>query len=420
MIRSRGIGMTAVVAVFLSWSLPISAQTAAQDTISSRTGPHTSTIGMVVGPYGSFLLSPQIILDTVFTDNLFATKSDKSADIKFVFKPSFSLSSDWVNHSVKFSAKADQSKHVDNIDENALDYGFDLSGRLDALGQSNLTASLIFDKKTLDRGDPNDLVAGVIETEQTVFTTSTIKLGGLYNENVISVKLDVIANRIDFDDAGDTNNDDRDSINVKSTARAGYEWVPGVISFIEATHDLRHFDRAVDDEGFKRSSRGFEVLLGGALDFSAVTFMELGLGYIKQDFGKQRVQKLGPTKGFSFKGSLIWNPTDLMTITGNMRRTVNETTLAGASSALTSTFGLRADYGLFKELLLSAGSNLEIQSFDGIGQVDKLLKIDLGGKYFIGPYFIANIKYTYEERFSDDSSGSFVKNGMIFSLTAKF
>ena len=414
--------MTAVVAVFLSWSLPVSAQTAAQDTISSRTGPHTSTIGMVVGPYGSFLLSPQFIVDTVFTDNLFATKSDKSADIKFVFKPSFSLSSDWVNHSLKFSAKADQSKHVDNIDENALDYGFDLSGRLDALGQSNLTASLIFDKKTLDRGDPNDLVAGVIETEQTVFTTSTIKLGGLYNENVISVKLDVIANRIDFDDAGDTNNDDRDSINVKSTARDGYEWVPGVIAFIETTHDLRHFDRAVDDEGFKRSSRGFEVLLGGALDFSAVTFMELGLGYIKQDFGKQKtgVQKLGPTKGFSFKGSLIWNPTDLMTITGNIRRTVNETTLAGASSTLTSTFGLRADYGLLKELLLSAGSNLEIQSFDGIGQVDKLLKIDLGGKYFIGPYFIANIKYTYEERFADDSSGSFVKNGMIFSLTAKF
>ena len=133
--------------------------------------------------------------------------------------------------------------------------------------------------------------------------------------------------------------------------------------------------------------------------------MELGLGYIKQDFGKQKpdVQKLGPTKGFSFKGSLIWNPTDLITITGNMRRTVNETTLAGASSALTSTFGLKADYGLFKELLLSAGSNLEIQSFDGIGQVDKLLKIDLGGKYFIGPYFIADAKYTYEERFADDS-----------------
>jgi hypothetical protein len=402
--------MTAVVAASLSWSLQASAQTAAQDTVSSRTGPHTTTIGMVVGPFGSFLLSPQFILDTVFTDNLFATKSDKSADIKYVFKPSFSLSSDWVNHSLKISAKADQSKHVDNIGENALNYGLDISGRLDALTQSNLTASVNFGKTTSGRGDPNDVVAGVIETEQTISTKSTIKLGGLYNENVISVKLDVIGTRTDFDDAGETNNDDRDSLNMKTTARVGYAWVPGAVAFIEATHDLRHFDRAVDGEGFKRSSRGYEVLLGGVLDFSAVTFVELGIGYIKQDFGKQKpdVQKLGPTKGFSFKGSLIWNPTDLMTITGNMRRTVNETTLAGASSALTSTFGLRADYGLLKELLLSAESTLEIQSFDGIGQVDKLLKIDLGGKYFIGPYFIANIKYTYEERFADDSSGSFL------------
>ena len=422
MIRARRIGMTAVVAVFLSWSLPVSAQTAAQDSIASRIGPHTAPIGMVVGPYDSFLLFPKFILDTEFTDNLFAVKTNKSADIAFIFKPSFDLSSDWVNHSLKFSAQAEQSKFVDNVEENSLDYGFGISGKLDALDKSNLTASLVFDKKHQGRGDPNDDVAGVFESELTNFTTSTIKLGGLYNEDVILVKIDIKADRIDFDDAGTTNNDDRDSLLVKTTARVGYEWVPGSTAFVEASHDLRHFDTSVDDEGFKRSSRGFEILLGNTLDISAVTFVEFGLGYIKQDFGKQNpgTQKLGPTKGISFKGSLIWNPTDLLTITGKMRRTVNETTLAGASSALTSTFELKADYGLLEELLLSAGANLDIQSFDGIGQVDKLLKIELGAKYFIGPHFIADAKFTYEERFADDPAGSFVKNGLIFSLTAKF
>ncbi len=198
--------------------------------------------------------------------------------------------------------------------------------------------------------------------------------------------------------------------------------MPGSTSFVEVSHDLRHFDTSVDDDGFKRSSRGYEILLGNTLDLSAVTFAELGVGFVKQDFGKQppTSQKLGPTKGISFKGSLIWNPTDLMTITGNLRRKVNETTIPGASSAFTSSFGLKADYGLLEELLLSAGVNLDIETFDGIGRTDKLLKFELGGKYFIGPFFIADAKYTYQERFADDPGGSYVNNGLLFSLTARF
>ena len=420
MIRTNSVGVAAVVATFFLWSLPVGAQTALEDSIAGRTRPHTDPIGMVVGPYGSFLLSPQFTLETEFTDNLFSVESGKLADVLFSFKPKIDLRSDWVNHSLEFSADAVQTKHIDNVEENFLDYKFGVKGRLDALETSNLTASLGFQKSTQSRGDVDEDVAGVVETEQTTSTKSTIQFGGLYNEDVYLVKLDFNLDLFDFEDAGTTNNDDRDRIQFKSTARVGYEWVPGSTAFVEATYDIRHFDIAVDDSGLKRSSRGYEFLIGNTLDLSAVTFAELGVGFIKQDFGAQRASKLGPTKGFSFKGSLIWNPTDLITITGNLRREVNETTLPDASSAFTSSFELKADYGPLEELLLSAGANLDIESFDGIGRLDKLLKIDIGAKYFIGPHFITEAKYTYEERFADDPEGSFVNNGLIISLTARF
>lgn len=414
--------MTTVVATFLLWSFPVLAQTAAQDSIAVRTRPHTDPIGMVVGPSDSFLLFPKIVLETEFTDNLFSEDNDKAADVAFVFKPSFVLSSDWVNHSLKFSATVEQTKYIDNIGENTLAYGFDISGRLDALEKSNLSASLSSDKNQQGRGDPDDDVAGVFESELTEFTTSTIKLGGLYDEDVILVKLGVKADLIDYDDAGTTNNDDRDRIQVKTTVRVGYQWVPGSTAFVEASYDLRQFDTSVDDSGFKRSSRGFEFLLGNTFDISAVTFVELGVGFVRQTFGDQlpSVQKLGPTQGISFKGSLIWNPTDLMTITGKLRRSIKETTIPGASSALVSSFGLKVDYGLLEELLLSAGANLDIETFDGVDRSDKLLKFQLGAKYFIGPFFIADAKYTYEERFADAPGGSFVNNGFILSLTTRF
>ncbi len=424
LIRAKRIGITTVVATVLLWSFPVPAQTALEDSIASRTRPLSDPIGMVVGPYDSFLLFPKFIVDTEFTDNLFAEKADKSADISVVFKPSIEVTSDWDNHNLKFMATAEQAKYLDNIDENSLDYSFNLSGGLDALEKSNLNAGLSLIKSHQDRGDPDDITGG-FETEITEITdstTATVRLGGLYNEDVILVKLDIKADRIDFEDAGDTENDDRDRIEVKTTARLGYEWVPGSTAFVEASYDLRHFDTSVDDSGFKRSSRGFEVLLGNTLDLTAVTFVELGVGFIRQTFGSQPtgIPNIGPTQGFSFTGSLVWNPTDLVTLTGNMRRQVRETTAVDAASAFTSTFELKADYGPLEELLLSTKATLSIESFDGIDQVDKVLTFELGGKYFLGAYFIAEAKYTYENRLADDSAGSFVNNGLIISLTARF
>ena len=422
MIRAKRVGATAAAAILLFCSLPVSAQTALEDSIANRTGPHTKPIGMVVGPFGSFLLFPKVTLENQYTDNLFSEEADKNADIAFVLKPSFTISSDWDNHAVNFSATAAQARYIDNVGENSLDYGFDLNGRLDALTKSTLSAALVFDKKHQDRGDPDDDVAGVFESEITEFTTATIKLGGSYNEDVILVRLDIKADRLDFDDAGTTNNDDRDRLEAKTTARLGYEWVPGSTAFIETSYNIREFDAAVDDDGFKRSSRGFEVLLGNTLDLTSVTFAELGVGFVRQTFDTQPAgaRSLGPTQGFSFKGSLVWNPTDLMTITGNLRREVRETTITGASSAFTSSFELKVDYGLLKELLLSAGTKFDLETFDGIGRTDKLLKVELGGKYYIGPFFIADVKYSYENRFADEPGGSFVNNLLIFSLTARF
>lgn len=416
--QAKDIVMVAGFASLILWSLPASTQTARQDSIASRTKPHTEPIGMVVGPYDSFLLFPQFILETEFTDNLFSARDDKSSDIAFVLKPSFLVKSDWVNHSLTISGNATHKKLVENISEDTLSYGITVNGQFSMLEQGNLNASLSFKQDQQGRGEVDD----EDEQERTEFTTATLKLGGLYNEDAILVKLDVKIDRIDYEDAGTTNNDDRDRLLVKSTLRTGYEWVPGSTAFIEASYNIRHFDTSVDDDGFKRSSRGFEILLGNTLDVSAVTFVELGVGYIKQDFEAQlpSAQKLGPTKGFSFSGDLVWNSSDLLTFSGTMRRSINDTTIAGASSAFTSSFGLKADYGFLEELLLTAEVNLNVETFDGINRTDKLVKFNLGGNYFIGSNFIVNAKYTYEERIADDDTDSYTSNGFIFSLTARF
>ena len=110
MIRAKCIGAAAVAALMVSYSLPAEAQTALEDSIANRVRPTSEPIGMVVGPYDSFLLFPKFQLDTEITDNLFAVETDKSADITLLFKPSVEITSDWDNHNLKFIAKAEQAK----------------------------------------------------------------------------------------------------------------------------------------------------------------------------------------------------------------------------------------------------------------------------------------------------------------------
>ena len=296
-----------------------------------------------------------------------------------------------------------------------------VQGRLDALANSELTASLSFDEKHQDRGDPDDDVGGVFESEQTIFRVTTLKLGGKYNEDAILLKLDVKVDRSDFDDAGATNNDDRDRVEVETRARIGYEWVPGSTAFVEVAVDIREFDDEIDDNNFKRSSRGYEVLLGNTLDLSGVTFAELGVGFVRQNFSDQLAgtPNLGPTQGVSFKGSLVWNPTDLLTVTGKLRREVRETTIAGASSAFTSTFELGVDYGMLENLIFGAKSKFSIESFDGIDQEDKVIEFELDAEYLIGPNVVVKAEYRFEDRIADTPGGSFVVNTFMLSLVAR-
>ena len=409
-----------VVAVPGLMSVPAASQTALEDSVLSRPRPD-DPIGIVAGPYDSFLFFPKLEVGTEFTDNLFSDTVGKKADFAVVLKPSFKYRSDWDNHSVEVTGQAENTRYYDNIDENSLDYGLSVAGRLDVREKTEISSTLKFDRKHQDRGDPDDEVGGIFEGDLTIFRVATLSLGAKYNPDVILLKLDTEATYSDFDDAGATNNDDRDRLEFEARGRVGYEWVPGSTAFIETAIDIREFDKEIDDNGFKRSSDGFEILLGNTLDLSGVTFVEFGVGYIRQDFPDQVAgsPNLGPTKGISFKGDLIWNPTDLLTVTSKMRREVRETTVPGAASAFTSTFDLGVDYDMFDNFILGTKAKYSIESFDGIDQTDTSTNLELNAKYFIGPNYVGKARYLYKERVTDDPDGGFIGNSFMLSIVVQ-
>ena len=128
---------------------------------------------------------------------------------------------------------------------------------------------------------------------------------------------------------------------------------------------------------------------------------------------------LAPCPPLVAPARLLWNPTDLMTLTGEARREVRETTVAGASSAFTSAFSLKADYELLTNLILNGLVYYDIEDFEGIARQDEFLRLGIGARYLIGRNVVVEAGYEFEDRDSDAVGDSFTENMLKLSLFVK-
>jgi hypothetical protein len=208
-----------------------------------------------------------------------------------------------------------------------------------------------------------------------------------------------------------------DTIELDEVLLVGGKKVHVGTPFVEGAVDLRDLDDAADDNGFRRDSEGYEILVGATLDVSGVTFVELSGGYRRQAFDDPR---LDDAAGFSFDGRVVWNPTDLLSLTARARRLVRETTVSNASSAFTSVFALSADYELLDNLVLNARLGYEIEDFQGIDREDDLLTFDLGARYLVGPNFSLGATYGFESRESDVAADDYTANTLRVFASVQF
>ncbi len=410
--RAARLGVAAATAVAGVHGAAL-AQTALEDSVANRPRPDFDPIGIPVGPAESFRLFPSLGVAAEYTDNLFRTGSNEVSDEIVLVSPGFNLRSDWVRHGMTLGATATIARHAENASENWVDFDTYASGRLDIADAGNVTVTASLQRGHEARGTPDDQN----QTEPTVFYVGSFDVAGGYAAGALAFRAEFTARRRDFRDAGTLNNDDRDRNEYALRGRVAYEVVPGTAAFVEGALDVRDFDERFDDNGLERSSHGYELLAGGSFDISGVTFAEIGIGYRRQTFDDPTLK---PAAGFSFSGRLTWNPTDLLSVNGGIRRLVRETTVVGASAAFASIFTLSADYELLDNLLLNAGVEYEIEDFKGIDRSDDLLTLEFGGRYMLGSLLSLGAGWTYEDRGSDVPGNGYTANTLRLSATLRF
>lgn len=379
-------------------------------TVMERSRPRLDPAGIRVG---GFDLLPTLGFEVRRNDNIFAGSDTRIGDTILSVQPGFDMRSDWSRNRLRFFGDAAINRFSDNSAEDFENWRLGAAGEL-ALGDGRLDGEVSHADLREDRTSPDDRQG----LERNRFTRDIF--AGRYRHRAGRLLLtgDARFETLDFDPTpaaggGFIPNDDRDRDEVRLGMRGAIEMSPDYALFVEAATTRISFDQEVDRFGFQRSSEGYDLIGGVEFDLSAKTFGEFYVGYLEAEFDDPRFQDAG---GAVFGADLTWNVTGLTTITVNGSRTLERTTIPGASGIFTTRLGARIDHELRRQLLLSLDLASRVEDFDGLPREDDIEIYSLGARYLANRNFFVDVGLRREDRNTTPSDSG----GRVFRINELF
>lgn len=427
--RYRLLSLLAVIALAqAAWGLSARAQEAPGrgTTVLERPRPETDPLGIRAG---GFLIFPSIAVTEQFRDNVFFDEEDSSTnpndiqgDFITVLSTTFLVQSDWNNHQLNFFGDAGKGVFLINSNENYLDWHVGTNGRYDIARDTNVSARFDFANRHEARGSPDD-----VNGKHPIFYDLYGPTVGFFHRfNRISVTVNGNLVKYDFDDVtrgidgsrgilveGRINNDDRDRTEAEASAEVAYEIVPNYEAFIRGIVNDREYRDSFDDNGFDRDSSGWEVVGGTAIDLTGVLFGNVFAGYRRQNYDEPRFPS---TQGLGFGADMTWNPSGLTTVTASVERSVEESTLVGASGFFASRFAAAVDHELLRNLILSANGSFQKNKYDGNARTDDIFRAGAQFRYLMNRNFYVTVGYDFQNRESSFINQNYTVNTVMIRL----
>jgi opacity protein-like surface antigen len=356
-------------------------------------------------------LSAGITIGEEYNDNIFSTRAAREADWITTIAPWLGLELGDNDARVNLGANAEYGAYASNSDENYLDYRFYANGRVRFAPGFLLLTNLSHSHDHEDRGSPDD-VNGSEPTEYDL-TRGVAAILKRFGQTI--VKLGTTYDRYDFEDSGIINNDDRDRQIVTAGMRAERRAGEAARLFGEVYFNNREYRTSVDDNGFNRDSDGIRAAAGVNYRFSPTLDGEIYAGWIYQDYADGALADVStPDIG----GRLNWRPADGTSLIFNAERSVEETTLSGASSYVLTGLSLDWLHWISEDVRLHAGANYAVHDYQGVNRTDHVYGVDLGIRRYLNPHTYVNAGYAFRGRQSDDIIQNYDQSRFMVRLGA--
>jgi len=355
-----------------------------------------------------------------YNNNIYAVNAGATADEIVHLQPSLVLASNWESDSISAFARANTNEYVNHATESTTDWSAGAVGRLDIQHDWGVALGDDYQELTEPRsssGSPADIKSPVRYFINDSFVEST-KAFDAFRFTV----------RGGFQDYSYINGytpqgalvyqEDRDEGVITGAFKAEYAVITDASIFADLVLNQRDFYNRLSIEP-TRNSGGYEATVGANFDLTHLLRGEVSIGYLEQDYRSTAYKGVG---GVSFRGTLYYLPTPLLTVTLTGSRTVQDSDIIGAGPYLSSNYTLKLDHELLRNLILTSSFTYGNDTYQGYDRVDDRYIFSAGGAYLITRAIGLNLKYTHyvQNSIGAERGLDFVIDSLTLSLAYQF
>jgi len=371
--------------------------------VLDRARPEYDAVGV---PVGGLTLYPTLAAGVSGDDNIFRG-SVPSSDAVWTISPRLDLRSNWDTNALQLFGQLDHYEYQRLTNETRSNWMLGGAGQLDFGPGSFLSNQTSYFDTHEARTSP-DLSLLALSPTQYRRIHSDGTLNGQFS--LFTLSGEVSYDRFDFDSTqliggGVIDNGDRDRNVYQLTGKVGYEIAPQQLVFAQFTYDRRDFDRQFDRNGFDRNSDGYRIDLGTTMMLTPVIQTTAYVGLLRQNY-----TALPDVTTVDFNVKVDWFATELMTAHLVASRVIDDTTVAGASSADVRRIGASLDYELLRQFILQPHFDYYDTKFNGITRDDRSVGAGLEARYLLNGNLALYTGYSFQQRTTNAAGRDYTDN----------
>jgi len=362
---------------------------------------------------GDLKLTPYVEEDGGWASNPGLSPGPHSGSAFETTEAGVGLQSDWSRSDLHGQLKGAYTDYFDDSAANSPTASGSLDGRYDASRDLSFDAEGRFnvsDQTLTSLG----LGSGTGSITHALVSTYGATLGGAQKFGDLTLALHATLDRTIYADAGtdDLASDDFSDWGLRG--RVSYRLSDAVSPFVELGVDTRRYDSAIDYNGYDRNSDGWQAVAGATLAFTRQLTGEASFGYGARAYVDPRLENFG---GPVIDASLIWSATPLTTVTAKAQTTLGDSVAAGASGVVTRSYSLDVAHELTRAFTLGATASWSGETYVGLTQRDSTTTYGLKAEYHVSRELV--LKASASRQIYDSSAANSNYVADVFMLGIK-
>ena len=366
---------------------------------------------------GNLVVKPYIESDVGYESNPFDQATHPQGSWFLRGEAGATVQSDWSRDEFDATMHTGYSRYLQLPANSGPDNAITANGRLDVSRHLTIDAQGRFVQGWQEANTPG-LLSGVNLQARPLTYAYGATLGATQTLNRVSLGLHGTIDRYTYDNANVAGGAPIDLANGNYTdtglqLRAGYDLLPGVAPFVEIDGDRRQRDIALDTAGYARDSTGYGAKLGSTFRLSQLLTGSLSGGLTHRTYKDAR---LGSVTAPTLDASLVWSATPLTTVTLLGNTDVAESTVTGATAALTHTASLQVAQQLRRNLTVTASAGLTNTTYPGAGLATNLWSTGLAADYSLTRTLKVRGSLIHQQLTSNQPGYNYTDNTMLLGV----